>query len=189
MKSNRILVLLMLGVLVAISSVAYGQRAEKVKKFLSKLQVGEWIEFEGIPQKDFSIFCEEIEAIYGEVEDDDWEISGMISSIYPDEKKVFLLNLPIIFDEKVEYEDDFNVIKSFSDLKAGMFIEVEGTLLKDGSFQALEVGQMEPKDVKLNRVEWTGKVQAVNPDALTIIVLGHTVQLTNETKIKSPVTD
>lgn len=145
------------------------------------------MEFEGVPQEDFSILLTEIKVIYGELEDDDWEINGIVNDVAVEEKKIFILHLPISFDKDTEYKhkkDDPEAIKSFSDIKPGAFVDIEGAFL-DSTFLAAEIGREKVKKGKENMIEWKGKVQSVNPAGNTFSMLGHTIILTPETKIKS----
>ncbi|MCB0264996.1 MAG: hypothetical protein KDH95_08090, partial [Calditrichaeota bacterium] len=121
MKKTAILSIVFL-MIMAMAQSAFAQKqmdTAKYQKFLSKLKVGEWVELEGVVQPDFTVLLQEIEVVYGEVEEDDWEINGKISRVDPEKKNAFMLMLPIHFDNNVEYEDKFDVIKSFSDIKQG----------------------------------------------------------------------
>lgn len=161
--------------------------AQKAQDFLNKLKVGEWVEIEGVPQEDFTILLTEIKVIYGEFEDDDWEISGTISGVVAEEKKIFIVLLPIKFGDDTEYKhkkDDPEGIKSFSDIKPGTFVEIEGSFL-DSTFLAAEIGPEKVVEDKKNMIEWKGKVQAVNPASNSFSMLGHNIIFTPETKIKS----
>lgn len=158
--------------------------AQQTREFLSKLKGGEWIEFEGTPQPDRTIIVKEIEVLRGELEYNDWEIKGKITRVDPAEKMAYILNLPIKFDEKTDYDDnEYHIIKSFSDVKPGMSVEIEGQYLKDGIFLAEDV-KTEYLDDE-NNVEWRGKIETVNPDGNTINILGHTIVLINKSQIKS----
>lgn len=192
MKKTAILSIVFL-MLMAMVQSAFAQKTmdtAKYQKFLSKLKVGEWVELEGIVQPDFSVLLQEIEVVYGEVEEDDWEINGKISRVDPEKKNAFMLMLPIHFDNNVEYEDKLNVIKSFSDIKQGMMVEIEGSYLQDGTFLANEIGQIEvKKDSERNEIEWTGKIQEIDIQNLTITVLGHNMIFNTETKLKTVMFD
>lgn len=160
-------------------------QAQQLEKFLSKIKMGEWIEFEGPPQPDFTILVNEIKVLRGEMEDDDWEVSGAVSRVATEEKTIYILNLPIKFDNNTEYDDDLGVIKSFADIKPGMTVEVEGQYTMDGVFLAAEVESKKFKADEKNFVKWTGKVEGVEPESRSINILGHVIILTPETKIKS----
>ena len=159
--------------------------AQTLDKFFSKIKPGEWVEFEGRAQPDMSILVKEIEIVKGEMEEDDWEITGTIRKVIPSEKKIYILNLPIVFDENTEYEDDYDIIKSFSDIKKGMRVELEGQYLKEGIFLASEIGSEEKKKDEINVVEWVGKIESVDVKNKMITIMGHTLILTPDTKIKS----
>ncbi len=175
--------------LLLLVSAASAQKPDMAQKLFKKLKVGEWIKVEGIPQKNFTVLLREIELIYGEVEDDDWEISGRISTLDPKKKMMYVLNLPVKIDDNIEYDDDYEIIKSFSDIKPGLFVELEGTYLKDGTFLGTEIGTADEKAQRLNKIEWTGKVQEVDPTTRTITMLGHNFVFTPSTKIKSLIQD
>lgn len=158
--------------------------AQQLENFLSKIKMGEWIEFEGPPQPNSTILVNEIKVLRGEMEDDDWEVSGAVSRVAPEEKTIYMLNLPIKFDNNTEY-DDLGVIKSFSDIKPGMTVEVDGQYTMDGVFLASVVESKKFKEDEKNFVKWTGKVEGVEPESHSINILGHVIILTPETKIKS----
>jgi len=188
MRKISVKLLIALALLTFVSSVS-AQRSKRVDQLLNKLKPGEWVGVEGIAQKNFSIIVSEIKMVYGEVEEDDWEISGKISSINPKDKTFYLLNVKVVLDENMEYDDDFDLIKSFKDLTPGLFVEIEGAYLPNGTFHATEIGQVNEKARKLNRLDWTGKVDEVIPGSRTITMLGHTLILTDETQVKNLIQD
>ncbi len=167
------------------SASVFAQKEGKIQKFLNNLKPGEWAEVEGTFQRDFTILLKEVEVIYGEVEEDDWEITGPISNVLPEEKKISMLFLPIKFNKDTEYGDDSHKIKSFSDLRPGMYVEIEGSYYKDSTFVASEIAVEKVKEEDLKVVEWKGKVESVNPKNNSFTILGHTVVLAEATKIKS----
>jgi hypothetical protein len=142
-------------------------------------------------QKDSTILLEKVKAIYGEVEDDDWEIDGIVSRVAADEKRVYILRLPIQFDKNTEFKhkNDDDGITSFADIQPGIFVEIEGSFLKDSTFLANEIGSEKVKSDEINIIEWKGKVQSVDPANNSFTILGHRVFLTPETKIKSLIHD
>lgn len=178
-------VMVLIFILVKSDFSLFGQKVT-VEKFLSTLKTGEWVKFEGTVQEDSTILLKEIKVIYGEFENDDWELSGVIRSVVPEEKMVFMLLLPIKFDKDSKYKKD---IKSFSDIQPGTYVEIEGSFLEDGTFLAVEIEPENIKNDEENTVEWTGKVQSVNPESNSFTILGHTVILMPETKIKSLIHD
>lgn len=170
-------------IVVKIDSSLFGQNGNE-QIFLMNLKIGDWVKFEGTVQKDSTILLTEIKVILGELEDDDWEISGIVSRVVPEDKKIFILHLPIIFDKDTKYRYK-NAIKSFSDIERGTYVELEGSFLNDGTFLAVEIGEEKVSEDEKDVVEWKGKVQFVNPEKNAFTILGHTAILTPETKIKS----
>jgi hypothetical protein len=170
-------------VVVKIDSSLFGQNGNE-QIFLRNLKVGDWVKLEGTAQKDSTILLSEIKVILGELEDDDWEISGVVSRVVAEDKKIYILRLPIIFDRDTKYGYR-NAIKSFSDIETGIYVELEGSFLNDGTFLAVEIGKEKISEDEKDVVEWKGKVQSVNPAENAFTILGHTAILTPETKIKS----
>lgn len=159
--------------------------AQKIEKFLSTLKVGDWVELEGLPQRDLSVIVDEIEVVRGEMEDDDYEIAGLINRVSLKERTIYMVNLPIKLAKDAEYDEDGGSIKSFSDIKAGLYVEVEGTYLRDGIFMGDEIAVEDFKEDEKHMVDWTGKVEAIDPQGKTITVFGHVLTFTEQTKFKS----
>jgi hypothetical protein len=183
MKGVKIVisVIVLLLILVKSDLPLFGQQAD-LQTFLRNLKVDDWVKFKGTVQSDTTIILHQIKVIYGEVEADDCEVSGTVGSVVAEEKKIFILFLPVKFDKDTEYEKAF---KSFSDIEPGIYVEIEGSFLQDGTFLAAEISTEKPKRDEENMVEWKGKVQSVHPESNSFVILGHTVSLTPETKIKS----
>ncbi len=179
---NKTIAVIVLMFIFGVGSIA---SAQSLHNFLDQLKVGEWVEVEGVPQNDASLLIEEIKVIYGELEEDDYEINGIVDTVLPGEKKIFILNLPVVFDKYTEYDDKHDAINAFADIKTGNYVEIEGSFLRDSTFLAKEIGLKKSKKKEQNIFEWRGKVQSVNPANNSLVILGHTVILTPGTKIKS----
>jgi len=170
-------------IVVKVDSSLFGQNGNE-QIFLRSLKVDDWVKLEGTVQKDTTILLTEIKVILGELEDDDWEISGIVRRILPEDKKIFILNLPIVVDKDTKYRYK-NASKAFSNIESGTYVELEGSFLNDGTFLASEIGEENVGEDEKDVVEWKGKVQFVNPAENAFTILGHTAILTPETKIKS----
>ena len=155
------------------------------ENFLQNLNVNEWVEIEGVPQEDGSILALEIKVLYGELENDDYEVNGIVGNVSSEDKRISILALTIFFDQETEYDDKYNAIKSFSDISSGQCVEAEGSVLSDGTFLAKEIGLKKPKKGEENIFEWRGKVQSVEAANNRFEMLGHTVIISPETIIKS----
>jgi hypothetical protein len=94
--------------------------------------------------------------------------------------------LPVKIKEDAEYQAG---LKSFSDIKAGMYLDVDGTYLKDGTFLAKQV---EDESIKLtekpetaNEVDIKGKIEKVDTANNTVTIMGIAVRVTDKTKSRS----
>jgi len=153
---------------------------------LATLKPGQWAELEGTVQQDFSVLCTKVKLLTGDLLDDDWEINGVIQKVNKEKQEVEILRLPIKVQPETEFEDEAGKLKSLADVKANMFVQVEGTYLKDGTFLAK---QIENKAAKLaekpqlkNEIQITGKVEKIDPTKHTITLMGMTFRLTGITK-------
>ncbi len=152
------------------------------------LKAGQWVQLEGVPQKDLTVLATEIKLLTGDFKDDDWEILGTVRAVYRERKEFEILRLKIKSDDKTDFEtkDAKGVFKSFADLKAGMMVEIEGSYLKDGTFMAEEVqDETASKADEAGTVTFVGKVDKFNPLHRTVTVMGTTFTITDKTQAKS----
>jgi len=150
-------------------------------EILAACKVGQWVQMEGIIQKDFTVMCMDVKIITGPVKKA--SITAPARSLDPAKKEFKLLLVPIKTNDATEYENDADTFKKFGDLKAGMLVEVDGPfgLEKDGSFLAAEVedvsAELNGQPELSNAVEMVGKIEKVNPAKQTITVMGVVYQL------------
>ncbi len=186
MKSRIPAVLIALTVLfLATVPTAEAQRRMTVDEVLGALNPGQWLELEGVPQRDKSVLCAEVKMLTGDFHDDDWTLSGNVQRVNAEKRQVVVLGLTVQIPEDAEFESDVAKFRSFDDLKVGMFLEVEGTYLKDGTFLAKELEQ-EEADVD-SAIEVQGRVESVDPSKRTITLMGLTFKLTERTQAKSAI--
>ncbi len=152
----------------------------------STLKPGQWIKIEGSPQKDLTVIAKEVKLLTGDFQDDDCEIEATVRAVLDKTKKQFqLLTIPVTMEADAKYESDDGSFTSFEQLKAGMFVEIEGAYLKDGSFLANEV-QPEVADADdVGGVALVGKTEKVDAAKRTITIMGVTFQVGEKTKVKS----
>jgi hypothetical protein len=96
------------------------------------------------------------------------------------------MHLPVKIKEDAEYQAG---LKGFSDVKVGMYLDVDGTYLKDGTFLAKQV---EDESLKLvenpeaaNEADIKGKIDKINPGSNTLTIMGITIRITDKTKSRS----
>lgn len=154
---------------------------QETQPLVSKLKVNDWVKIKGVPQNDSKILLKEIRVIYGEVESDDWEVMGVISRLVPEEMKIFIFGFPVMCDKDTKYKS----FESFSDIKSGIYVEIDGSFSPDGTFMAIEIETDEVEEDELSMIRLKGKVQSVNEKDNSFTMMGHTVIITPETKVKS----
>ncbi len=171
------------------SGYPQNQAGAKIDIFKT-LKVGQWVQLEGVPQKDFSVLATEIKFLTGDFQDDDWEVFGEVRAVYRERKEFYILGLKVKVDDKTGFEtkDAAGKFKSFNDLKAGMLVEIEGTFLKDGTFLAEEVqDETKRKAEEAGTVTLVGKVEKFDPNHQKITVMGISFTVTNKTQAKSKI--
>ena len=161
------------------------------KEILEALKPGLWVEMEGIGQRDLTVLCSKVKFLTGDFLDDDWEVAGVVGLVILGNEEMRILTLPVKAHKDTEYASKEGTFKSFTDLKKGMLVEVEGTYLKDGKLLAKEI---EDETAKMllepdlsNEISVKGRVEDVNAMKSTVKVMGITFKLTDLTKGKSTI--
>lgn len=158
-------------------------------EIMAALKPGQWVKVEGIVQKDFSVLSTQLQFMTGDFLDDDWSLTGVVRKVDPEKQEMEILRLPVKAQKDTEYENDAGTFKSFAQVKTGMFLEIEGTYLKDGTFLAKELEDESEKlaeDSSLeNSVEAEGKIEKVDVDRKTLTLMGITFQISDKTKSRS----
>jgi Domain of unknown function (DUF5666) len=153
---------------------------------LAALKPGQWVELEGNVQQDFSVLCTEIKLLTGDLLDDDWKLTGIIRSVNKEKQAIEILRLPIKIQPETEFDDDDGKMKSFTDVKTNMLVQVEGTYLKDGTLLAKEIdnesAKLTEKPQAKDKIKARGKVEKIDSTKRTITLMGITFQLTDGTQ-------
>jgi hypothetical protein len=181
--------------LLAMASFAGAQtmpQAQKKSKMrpaeiLAAVKPGQWVQMEGVVQKNFSALCTDVKILTGDIPEDKWSLEGFARSIDPDKQEFKVLLVPVKTQQNTAFKSKGNMaFKSFADVNPKQLLEVDGTYLKDGAFLAVEI---EDKSEKLiakpylqNMVEFYGRVEKVDAASRTITVMGITFQLTDKTE-------
>jgi hypothetical protein len=179
----------LVALLVATMGSANAQKKPKMKadEILAAVKPGQWVQMEGLVQRDFSALCTDIKILTGDIPANKWSLEGFPRSIDPAKKEFKMLLVPVKMVDTTEFKSKSNLaFKRFADLKPEMLLEVDGIYQKDGTFLAVEV---EDKSEKLvakpylqNMIEAYGKVDKVNAASRTITVMGITFQLTDKSE-------
>src|SRR4029453_17401890 len=180
------------GVLVALllvgvySSVAQKKGSMPAADILAALKLGQWGVLEGPVQRDLSVQCTKLKLLTGDLLDDDWKIIGTIRKVDKQKQAIEILRLPIKVPPEVEFKDVDGKLKSFADVKFNMFVQAEGTYLKDGTLLAKQIkneaAKLVVKPHLKDEIEARGKVEKIDPTNRTITLMGITFQLTDGTQ-------
>lgn len=184
---------LMFLLFLAMSSAAYAQMRIKMSptEVIAALKIGQWVKMEGIIQRDYSVLTTSIQVLTGDFLESDWSITAVARDVDYAQKNLKLMLLPIKTQQDTEYENKTGHLQGFTDLKAGMLMEVDGTYLKDGTFLAIEIEDVSAELVEepklRNEVEAVGKVEKIGQANHVVTVMGITFKVINETELKSAV--
>lgn len=180
-------------VLVALCLSSISLIAQTIQKWtpaeiVAKAKPGQWVELEGIIQKDLSVDAREIEFLTGDFMDDDWELRAPVHAVTLIKNEFQVLTLPVRVTKETTFD---NGITSLADIKPGMLIELDGTYLKDGFFFVKEVenrtAKLKSKPHLGNTIEAVGKVGHVDEAKQVITVMGMQFHITGKTEGKSPI--
>ena len=181
---------------VALASSSFAQSRPGTggpEEFFKRVKPGQWVEIEGIPQKNLTILATKATILTGDFQDDDWEISGAVTTVLPEKNQFRVGTLVINVNKDAEYETatEGKTFKGLKDMKPGMIVEVEGTYLKNGKFLAMEIEDEtdNPKKKKKKNIDklikLVGKIKKVNPSHNSIEIMGNTFVIGSKTKVKS----
>jgi hypothetical protein len=160
------------------------------KEMIAALKPGQWVKVDGTVRNDSSIMCDEIKILIGDFLDDDWSLRGIVQKLDKGSRKLEILRLSIKIDEDARFEGDEDTgFAGIADLKVGMFLEVGGTYLKDGTFLAVEVDdkseRLEEDSELKNAIKAEGKVEKVDAANYSFTLMGAKFQVTESTKSRS----
>ena len=166
------------------SSFGQGNRINIFKH----IKVGQWIDLSGTPQRSGPVLAGKVKLLTGDFLVDDCEIGGVVTGIDRDKKTIFLHGMKVETTKDTEYEGIASeVFSKFEHLKVDQVIELEGIYMKNGVFRAIEIENETnaPKvDEKRRQLAMVGQIEAIDPRAKTIKVMGLTFKVTPTTKMR-----
>jgi hypothetical protein len=172
-----------------LDSISWSEQTRKKMapaEIIANLKPGQWIEIDGMLQKDQPVQAVEIEFRAGDFMDDDWKLLAKVQAVDSSKNEFQVMSMPVQITKDTEFNEGF---KGLSDVKPGMLVKIEGTYLKDGIFLAKEVDnkaqklKAEPEFDKM--IEVLGKVEQVDEAKQMVTVMGMQFQITKETEAKS----
>jgi hypothetical protein len=149
-----------------------------------------WVKMEGVLQADFSVMALEIKFLSGDFMDDDWELKAPVRAVTPADGEFQVLMMPVRVTEKTDFEKG---LSSIEDIKPGMFLELEGTYLKEGVFLPKEIENIterrkgKKQSESEMKIEAVGKIGHVDENKRIITIMGIPFHINENTEGKSPI--
>jgi hypothetical protein len=160
-------------------------------ELLKTLNPGQWVKLEGIIQRDSSILCKDVKVLTGDFGNDDWALAAVVKRVDKTAQQVYIAHLPIKFQKDTEFQSEHGTLKGFADLKPGMYIDLEGTYLKDGTFLVKEIedesAKLKAEPELTHEIEAKGRVEQIDAVKRTITLMGFTCRLSERTRIQSTI--
>lgn len=193
MTSRRLLWLITGTALVmAAAGLAQAQsgRAGTPAELMSALKVGQWVKIEGPAGNTPSVQCSEAKMLTGDFLDGDWQISADVRRVDAAKGTFMVFTMPCRLADSARFKSKTNPgFKSLAQLKPGMYVNVEGTFLRDGTLLVRQVAdkadELLEKPEHKGLVRLRGRIDKVNPSAQSVTVMGITFQINSRTQAKS----
>jgi uncharacterized protein DUF5666 len=179
-----------LALLAAGTALAQSGRAGTPNELMAALKVGQWVKIEGPAGNTPVVQCSEAKMLTGDFLDGDWEITADVRRVDAAKGTFTVFTMPCKLADGCTFKSKSNPgFKGLEQLKAGMYVNVEGTFLRDGTLLARKVGDKKEdlveKPEHKGLVRMRGRIDKVNPAAQSVTVMGITFQINSRTQAKS----
>jgi hypothetical protein len=169
---------------------AQSGRAASPTELLGALKVGQWVKIQGPAGKAPVVQCSQAKMLTGDFLDSDWQITGDVSRVDAAKGTFSVFTVPCRLADGCSFKSKNNPgFKGLAQVKPGMFLNVEGTYLRDGTLLAQKVAdkadELEDKPDHKGQVRLRGRIDKVNPTAQSATVMGITFQVNSHTQAKS----
>jgi hypothetical protein len=193
MGSMRFLRLIGCGVLLvwgATAAQAQTGRAGTPAELMSALKVGQWVKIQGPTAKEAVVQCTEAKMLTGDFLDGDWQISSAVRSVDPAKGTFMVYTMRCKLAENCSFKSKKNPgFKGLAQVKPGMYVNVEGTFLRDGTLLAQKVGdkadELDDKPEHSGLVRLRGRIDKLDAATNTVTVMGIPFQVNSHTQAKS----
>ena len=183
------LALLALSLVGSTRGAAQPSRPGTPAEMMRLLKVGQWIKLDGPAGRESTVQCSEAKMLAGDFFDGDWQITSDVRVVDPQRLTLVVFTLPARMGEEVEFKGRSESFASLAQVKVGMFVNVEGTYLKDGTFLAKKVADKSDELVKKpdhrGHVLVRGRIDRVDPARHSVTVMGIPFVITSSTRVKS----
>jgi hypothetical protein len=169
---------------------AQSGRAGTPAELMSALKVGQWVKIEGPAGNTPSVQCSEAKMLTGDFLDGDWQVTSEVRRVDAAKGTFMVFTMPCRLADSARFKSKANPgFKSLAQLKTGMYVNVEGTFLRDGTFLVRQVAdkadELLEKPEHKGLVRLRGRIDKVNPSAQSVTVMGITFQINSRTQAKS----
>ena len=169
---------------------AQSGRAGTPDELISALKVGQWVKIEGPAANAAMVQCSEAKMLTGDFLDGDWQISADVRRVDAAKGTFQVYTTPCKIADGCTFKSKSDPgFKGLAQLKPGMYVNVEGTFLRDGTLLAQKVGdkadELETKPDHKGLVRLRGRIDKLNPSSKTVTVMGITFQVNSRTQAKS----
>ena len=154
------------------------------------LQVGHWIRIEGSVQADSTVLCEDLRVLTGDFLDDDWSLRGYVAAVDTMRREVVIAGVRVLVTEDTDF-DGPKTFRSFSALRLGSLVDVEGGYLRNRRLLAKEVDD-ESDDVGAtpvprNQIRLVAKVERLDARKRLITAMGFVIQVSEKIRVRTAI--
>jgi len=168
---------------------AQSGRAGTPAELMAALKVGQWVKIEGPAGNTPSVQCSEAKMLTGDFLDGDWQISAEVRRVDAAKGTFTVFTMPCKLADGARFKSKANPGFSLAQLKPGMYVNVEGTFLRDGTLLARQVAdkadELLEKPEHKGLVRLRGRIDKVNPAGQSVTVMGIAFQINSRTQAKS----
>ena len=174
----------------AVVARAQSGRAGTPAELMSALKVGQWVKIEGPTANAAMVQASAAKMLTGDFLDGDWQISSKVKRVDPAKGTFLVYTMPCKLAENCAFKSKTNPgFKGLAQVKPGMYVNVEGTFLPDGTLLAQKVGdkadELEDKPSHEGLVRLRGRIDKLDAAAKTVTVMGIKFQINAKTQAKS----
>jgi len=170
---------------------AHSEQKEGIETWFPRLRQGMWVEIEGALVSERFIDATKIKILDGEL--DEWQIETYVATVNYEKGTVMTtMGVPVLTTIKTQMKGPKKKDRiTFAYVSIEDKVEVEGKPQRDGSMVANEFEiekskRRKPDLVPKNEHEIRGRIEKVDAEKRQIVLMGFTVQLSDQTRNKTP---
>jgi uncharacterized protein DUF5666 len=158
---------------------------------LARLRIGHWILLEGMARGTGPVVCSEARSLAGDFLDDDYTLKGLVRSVDPARQEFSIGACRVRVTRNTTFDHPLGTLRGIKDIRAGMIVDVEGTLLEDGALLASEVDdesdELAGNPSVRDELEVTAKIEQIDLRRRVVKVLGFEFRINARTRLLSAI--